>query len=72
MTTLEILLCALLHILYGIYAISKTTRNGDSLYQEIMEGETPIPLIIAIFIMICAPSVLVYRALYGIFKSYKI
>jgi len=64
MTTLEIILIAIIWIVYGIYAAVRTHGNlfsKKSDFDEVTAG---------VFIVIFAPLVLIYRAIYGIFQSY--
>lgn len=72
MTKLELLLTIIMWIGYGVYAVSKTTRYGLNLAEEAIDGDDGGALFTAFIIIILSPIVLIYRCVYGIFRSYKI
>lgn len=72
MTNLELLLTIILWIGYGILAINKTKRAGTYLTEELSEDQAGGAYFLAFCLILFSPFVLVYRAIYGIFRTYKI
>lgn len=63
MTKTEIILTAVIWVLYGLLAVRQTFDSFDT-----SEADDVVP---AIFIVIFSPLVLLYRAIYGIFRKHN-
>lgn len=73
MTTLELILIIFLWIGYGILAVNKTKISGDSLVEVLKENEDAGgAYFLAFCLILFSPAVLIYRAIYGMFKTFKI
>ena len=63
MTTLEIILIAVMWVCYGVFTVYRT----DDVRRWQTDGED---LVLALAMIVFAPIVLVGRAIIGIFKEY--
>lgn len=72
MTTLEISLIIILWIGYGLLAINKTKITGAYLTEELSEDQAGGAYFLAFCLILFSPAILIYRAIYGMFKTFKI
>lgn len=75
MTNLELILIGIIWIAYGVYAISTLKdEDGDTPAQCINDSEANVggaALFVCFMMIAFSPVVFFYRALVGIFKTYK-